>query len=617
MSRTVESDHNTPHIAKPPAPVVRPLPIGFGRGRRTNQVLILYCTSYTGQVIPDSIPQLVPGGTYHDFGISALNGFASVAEDTGFDFIWHAGWQGGSDTEITPEFGKCDGVIFLTPRTPRQTLAVEAMAEAGIPVVLAYARHPDLRYPSVACDNAEGVTQLVHHLHRLGHTRIGCLNDGILGATFAGGERGQAYQATMSEVGLVVEPEWVVNCKAAPAEITAAVAGLLSRPGCPKAWVCFSDDAARILVDRATSLGLQVPRDLAVVGFDDDEIALQGVPHLTTVRHPTTEIARVAFHLMACCIEGAQPTTGKWQVRLPATLVIRESCGAAPPLDLPSGAEDGDPHTLRQELEWRMRQLAAMNQEMKETLHATSHDLRSPLITIQGYSNVLLRKCGETLDDRGRDYLQRIGHNVESMAKLIDSLLALSRVHNQPLDIRSLAVRPVVERAVADLQAAIAEKHARVIIRRRLPTVFADETSLYRVFLNLLSNALKYLGDQPAPLISVYCRVGPEDYEFTVEDNGIGISLKHQEEIFQPFRRVGALNVEGVGIGLAIVKRIILRHGGRVWVDSQEDSGSAFRFTLPSGGARPIRGAAAPDPSTDRGVSPRPAMWTETVSPAR
>ena len=577
MSQTLELNLDGPYTEKPRTPAAQPLPIGFGRGRRSNQVLILYCTDFTGRIIPESIPQVVPGATYSDFGLSFLNGVAVVADDTGFDFTWHAGWQGGSDTEITPEFGAYDGILFISPR-PRHMVVVDAMADSGIPVVLACARHQDPRYPSVTCNNAEGIAQSVRHLHRLGHTRIGYLSDAAK-ATFSSQERAQAYQATMSEIGLGVDPQWIVKCKSTETEAMAA--DLLLRPGRPDAWICFSDRAARVLADRASILELQVPRDLAIVGFDDDEVALQAIPHLTTVRHPTTEIASVAFHLIACCIEGVQPTTGKWQVQLPATLVIRESCGAVPPLDLPTGDEADSPPTLRQELEWRMRQLAAVNQEMKEMLHSTSHDLRSPLITIQGFCNALLRRYDGVLDDRGCDYLQRIGHNVENMAKLIDSLLVLSRAHNQPLDIRSVAVRPVVERAVADLQAAIAEKHVRVSIRRRLPSVFADDTALYRVFLNLIGNAVKYLGDQPAPLISVYHRTWPEEYEFTVQDNGVGIRPEHRDEIFQPFRRVGALEVEGVGIGLAIVKRIILRHGGRIWVDSQEGSGSAFRFTLP------------------------------------
>ena len=114
-----------------------------------------------------------------------------------------------------------------------------------------------------------------------------------------------------------------------------------------------------------------------------------------------------------------------------------------------------------------------------------------------------------------------------------------------------------------------------------MPTVLADEVALYQVFLNLISNALKYLGDQPAPMISVSSQTLPEECEFTVRDNGVGIAPEHHEEVFQVFRRLNQTEAEGAGIGLSTVKRIVLRHGGRIWVDSQAGRGAAVRFTLP------------------------------------
>lgn len=114
-----------------------------------------------------------------------------------------------------------------------------------------------------------------------------------------------------------------------------------------------------------------------------------------------------------------------------------------------------------------------------------------------------------------------------------------------------------------------------------MPTVLADEMALYQVFLNLIGNALKYLGDQRAPLVSITHQLRPEEHEFAVQDNGVGIAPEHHDEVFQAFRRLGQVETEGAGIGLTTVKRIILRHGGRIWVDSQKGQGATFRFTLP------------------------------------
>jgi signal transduction histidine kinase len=352
----------------------------------------------------------------------------------------------------------------------------------------------------------------------------------------------------------------------------------------PTAVVCATDPIAFGVMEKAWELGLRVPEEVAVTGFDDLPEALQVIPHLTSVRQPTVTIANHACYLAACCVLGQIPSFGAWQLDLPTTLMPRESCGTVPALGTLVGdgaSHEAGPRAVRQELEWRLRQLAGMNQEMQELLYVASHDLRAPLVTIQGFASSLERKYGDTLDARGRQYVQRIGHSVDNMRKLIDSLLTLSRANNQRLSVGPVRVRPVVERALADLAPLVETTGARLQLPERMPTVLADEVALYQVFLNLLGNALKYLGDQPAPLVAVSYRTYPEEYEFTVSDNGIGLAPEHHEEVFQAFRRLAQVEAEGAGIGLATVKRIVLRHGGRIWVDSQVGRGAAFRFALP------------------------------------
>jgi len=559
-----------------------PEPYGYGRGRRNGQVMVLFGTSSEGMPLPETIPQWAPGTRYDDFWLTVLNGSAASAEEAGFALTWRSWREGDTEATLLREMEAHDGMVLFSPRAEQDPL-IKTLAELGVPVVLAAGRHADPRYPCVACDNAGGTAQSVRHLHRLGHTKIGFLGDSF--TSFSLRERLRGYEAAMAEAGLQIDPAWVF--RGARIDIPGRAEELLRGPNRPSAWACFDDGAAAILMEQAALLGVSVPRDVAVVGFDDVDIALQTIPHLTTVRMPSTDMASLAVNLLACAVHGIPPAVGRWQVELPVTLVIRESCGEAPPLEIPVDAETARPRTVREELEWRTRQLAAMNQEMKELLHAASHDLRSPLITVQGFVTSLRRKYAEVLDARGVHYLERIRESVGHMETLIGSLLTLSRAHNQPLEMKRVSVRAIIQRVVGDLDGAITEKKARVQVRAggRLPVVMADETALYRVFLNLIGNALKYLGDRAAPLITVYCRSTLEEYEFTVQDNGIGIAPEHHEEIFQPFRRLEAVKTEGVGIGLAIVKRIVLRHGGRIWVDSQRGDGAAFRFTLPRGEA--------------------------------
>jgi signal transduction histidine kinase len=512
----------------------------------------------------------------------AVSGFLNAAQETLLDLVWRFWRQGETAEQVADDLCECDAVVMFTPRVEHSALT-RALVERGIPVVLSWNRDSDLGVAWVTCDNRGGIAQAVHHVARLGHERIGYV--GGAGNISAFDERRQGYLAAMAREGLAVTPglmaEFVAD--ADPIILHSAAAGLLERRDRPTALVCVTDEAAIAAIETANDMKLRVPEDLAVIGFDDVDEALLIIPHLTTIRQPTTAIAATAFYLAACAALGQEPEIAGWQVEMPVTLVVRESCGAAPTIRSVDGADPSKagPQTVRQELEWRMRQLAAMNQEMKELLHVASHDLRSPLVTIQGFASTLERKYGDVLDERGKGYLDRIRRSVDNMGGLIDQLLTLSRAHNQPLSLQPLRAREVVRRVVDDLQGEITQAKARVRVARRMPTVLADEVALYQVFLNLIGNALKYTDPSRPALVSITHQSRPEEHEFTVQDNGVGIAPQHREEVFQAFRRLNEVDAEGVGIGLTTVKRIILRHGGRVWVDSQKNQGSAFRFTLP------------------------------------
>ncbi len=558
----------------------RQAPGGFGRGRRTNRIAVV--RHATHWPFKDYVDPWGPEESLDVWTSQAVNGFLNAAQETLLDLVWRFWRQGESPEEVADDLMECDAVVMFTPRVEHSTLT-HALVERGVPVVLSWNRDPDPRVAWVTCDNRGGIAQIVHHFARLGHEHIGYF--GGDGSISAFEERREGYLAGMAREGLTVTPELLTEliADAESAEIRAAAARLLGRRDRPTALICVTDEVAIASIEVANEMKLRVPEDLAVSGFDDVDEALLIIPHLTTIRQPTTGIASTAFYLAACAAVGQEPEMAGWQVEMPVTLVVRESCGSAPTIRSYEGgdAAHAGPQTVRQELEWRMRQLAAMNQEMKELLHVASHDLRSPLVTIQGFASTLERKYGEVLDERGKGYLHRIRRSVDNMGDLIDQLLTLSRAHNQPLSLKPLRAREVVRRVVDDLQGEITQVKARVRVARRMPTVLADEVTLYQVFLNLIGNALKYTDPSRPALVSITHQSRPEEHEFTVQDNGVGIAPEHREEVFQAFRRLGEVEAEGVGIGLTTVKRIILRHGGRVWVDSQKGQGSAFRFTLP------------------------------------
>lgn len=558
----------------------RTLPVGFGRGRRSNTLAVLQVATVGWAEVMSEVEQWAPEEGVSTWEMTSFGGFINGAIRSGFDLVWRIWKIGESPGDIAASLAGHDAVIIPAPYDEHMP-AVTTLLEAGVPVVLAYSRTDDPRAGWVACDNRGAIVQVVRHLVRIGHQNIGFVGGPHNITDFR--EREEGYFDGMESAALQVNPAWVTaaGVNREPAAVKAVVAPLLEAKERPTALVCATDPLAIGVMEYAWELGLRIPEDLAVTGFDDTPEATQVIPHLTTVRQPIVEIANHACYLAACCVMGQHPVFNSWRLDLPTTLLTRESCGATPSIAPQVEGTGTGPHAVRQELEWRMRQLTAMNQEMQELLYVASHDLRAPLVTIQGFASSLQRKCGDALDDRGRHYLQRIEFSVDNMRELIDSLLTLSRAHNQPLKLKPVHTRQVVLRVVADLKGMIEDRGARVQVGRRMPSVLADEVALYQVFQNLLTNALKYLGDQPAPFIAVNCKTHAEEHEFTVLDNGIGIAPEHHEEVFQAFRRLGQVEVDGAGIGLSTVKRIVLRHGGRVWVDSQPGQGAAFRFTLP------------------------------------
>ena len=237
---------------------------------------------------------------------------------------------------------------------------------------------------------------------------------------------------------------------------------------------------------------------------------------------------------------------------------------------------------LEDRVQERTAELKAINEELEAFSASVSHDLRGPLHVISGYSVMLEETYGRILDAEGRKYLQRIDASVQQMANIIEDLLKLSRLGRQQLKLQTTNLNEIIGRILADCEPAI---KARKIEWRigDLPEAECDQGLIKQVFTNLISNAIKYTRLHETAVIEIGQTVMDEDFVITVRDNGAGFDMKHADKLFGAFQRLHRQSeFEGTGIGLATVRRIIQRHGGRIWAEGEVEKGAAFHFTLGS-----------------------------------
>ncbi len=235
-----------------------------------------------------------------------------------------------------------------------------------------------------------------------------------------------------------------------------------------------------------------------------------------------------------------------------------------------------------------VNELEARNAELERFTYTVSHDLKSPLFTLRGYLDYLGRDARSGNLERLQADIGRSVDAADKMRRLLDDLLQLSRVGrimNAPVDV---AFADVAREAVALARGRLDERGVAVTIGADLPFVRGDRSRLVEVVQNLVDNAAKFMGDEKQPRIEIGVRDGSGEQVFFVRDNGIGIAPRHQERVFRLFDKLEAGD-EGTGVGLALVKRIVELHGGRVWVESDGSTGSTFCFTLPRPASSPGR----------------------------
>ena len=232
------------------------------------------------------------------------------------------------------------------------------------------------------------------------------------------------------------------------------------------------------------------------------------------------------------------------------------------------------------------RELTRINSELEDFTHSVSHDLKEPLRGIEAFAGFIAEDYADKLDEQGQGYVNVLRESAVRMKDLIDDLLQLSRIGRTRLDQAPVGVSSLVQDVSLELSFALQEKRVELFIDPDMPTVPCDRARIREVFKNLISNAVRY-NDKPHPKSEVGCRSDNRVFTFAVRDNGIGIAPEYYEKIFKIFQRLHHREeYEGTGVGLAICKKVVEAHGGRIWVESAPGEGTTFLFTIPRTAAR-------------------------------
>lgn len=235
---------------------------------------------------------------------------------------------------------------------------------------------------------------------------------------------------------------------------------------------------------------------------------------------------------------------------------------------------------LEKRVEERTQELELANKDLEAFSYSISHDLRAPLRALSGFSRILMEDFESTLPEEANEHLQVIDQEAARMSKMIEELLTFSRLGKQPLNFVSVALGDVVQGVLAQLKSQQNDRQIEITVSD-LPICWGDRTLLEHVMMNLLSNALKYTCKQEQAHIEVGYKQDEADNIYYVKDNGVGFSMRYAHKLFGVFQRLhSAQEFEGVGVGLSIVARIIHRHGGRIWAESEVGKGATFFFTL-------------------------------------
>uniref|UniRef100_UPI001F3B23D2 sensor histidine kinase n=2 Tax=Xanthomonas fragariae TaxID=48664 RepID=UPI001F3B23D2 len=241
---------------------------------------------------------------------------------------------------------------------------------------------------------------------------------------------------------------------------------------------------------------------------------------------------------------------------------------------------------LNRQMEGKMEQVSEVNRELEAFSYSVSHDLRAPLRHVAGFSDKLARHLGDAADEKSRHYMEVISSSARRMASLIDDLLVYSRLGRSALRLQAVDMQSLVAETRAILDSNVQSENTGHRVDWRiapLPVLVADENMMRQLWMNLLGNAVKYSAKRKVARIEVgYAPMPDGGHQFSVRDNGAGFDMEYSAKLFGVFQRLHkASEYAGTGIGLASVRRVLTRHGGRVWAESVVDEGATFYFVLP------------------------------------
>jgi PAS domain S-box-containing protein len=317
-----------------------------------------------------------------------------------------------------------------------------------------------------------------------------------------------------------------------------------------------------------------------VLGYAEDEWLGR---HASIIFTPAEEAQAVCMAEMDFAERHGCSSDIRWHSRKDGSMLFAHGYMTA--LRMDDGKLLGFSKVLSDETKSKQLQdsLTASNQALEQFAYVASHDIREPLRTIGTFADLLARRGEGTLDEEMRGYLDRIRSGTRRLGTLVEDLLAYARVEESADRARSVSLAQDVETALTALHAAIEETHA-VVTHDTLPGVDADQGQMVRLFQNLIGNAIKYRKPDVPPSVHISAEKQGDTWLITIRDNGIGFDPRYAEEIFQPFKRLHAQNeYPGTGVGLAICRRIVEAHHGRIWAESQPGEGTTVFIRLPAG----------------------------------
>ncbi|MFH1231159.1 MAG: PAS domain S-box protein [Planctomycetota bacterium] len=237
---------------------------------------------------------------------------------------------------------------------------------------------------------------------------------------------------------------------------------------------------------------------------------------------------------------------------------------------------------LNQELEYRINQVESANKELEAFSYSVSHDLRTPLRAIDGFSQIIMEEYRHKLDDEGKRLLNVVRNNTTKMGELIDDLLAFSRISRMGITKADINMEKLTEVVIDELKPATVGRDIQISVIKPLPVIYGDRTTIKQVWINLISNAIKFTQPQKTALIEISGKQEQGENIYYVKDNGVGFDMQYVNKLFGVFQRLHSNEeFEGTGIGLALSQRIIHKHGGEIRAEGKVNEGATFYFTIP------------------------------------